>query len=91
VGLDGADVSLTHVAAGGLNSGFLVVTECFVEEPADGLAALARAKPDHAGTVQVIDQRGVLMPLEIGDFINADGLEAAAAMALAQPANGAMH
>lgn len=90
VGLNGTDVGLTHVAAGGLDSGFLVVTHRLVEEPVDGLAALALADPDHAGALQVIDQRGVLVALVIRDLVNTNGLEPADAMTLAESADGSM-
>jgi len=88
--LDGTDIGLAHVAAGGPDSGFLVVAHSPVEEPVDRLSALALGDPDHAGSVQVVDQRGVLVALVIRDFVNADGLEPADAMTLAQALNRAM-
>lgn len=87
---DRPDVGPTHVAAGGVDLGFLVGAQGLIEEPFDALAAFARADPDHHRALEVIDQRGVLMALVLRHFINAESLQTADAVPLAQGVNRAV-
>ena len=50
----------------------LIVAEHFIEENINGFTPFAGADPHHTGSVQVVDQRGVLVALGIGDLIDAD-------------------
>jgi hypothetical protein len=72
MGFDGPDVGLAHVTTCVLDSGFLIVAQRLVEELVNGLSPLALADPDQTGSIQVVDRRGVLVPLVIGDSINAN-------------------
>ena len=82
--LDGADESLTHVAAGPFDTILLVGAE-MVKEPVDGLAGLATAHPDHAGSVQVVDHGGVFVALGIGNLVDTYGFEAPDLVWLSNP------
>lgn len=73
--LNGADVGLTHIAAGQSNLGLLVIAEHLIEEPVNGITPLAGADPHHAGSVQVVNQRRVFVALGIGNLIDADSPE----------------
>ena len=70
--LNGAHVGLAHIAAGQLDLRLLVIAEHLIEENVNGFAPFAGTDPDHTGPIQVVDQRGVLVPLGIGDLVDAD-------------------
>ncbi len=62
---DGADIGLAHVTASPPDLLFLIGTEHVIEEDIYALAPFPGANPHHARAVQVIDQRGVLVPLAV--------------------------
>ena len=86
--LNGSDIGLAHVATGPLNFALLVVSESLVEELINGFSALSAADPYDAGSIQIIDDGGILTALTVGDFINANALKIPNPVSLAQPVNG---
>ena len=88
VGLDGSNVGFAHVAAGPRDLGFLVVAEGLGEEPVDGLTPFTCADPDHTGPIQVVDDRGILVALSVGDLINPYRLETSDLVPLPTPFDG---
>jgi hypothetical protein len=81
---------LAHVAAGPADAIALSRAELALEEGIDGLAPLAAADPDDAGTIKVVDEGGVFVPLRIGDLVDADGLEPSDSMARPDPGDRAV-
>ena len=73
---DGPDVRCTHVAARPLDLFLLIVTEDLVEENINGFAPFPRPNPHDAGPIQVVDQRGVLVALGVGDFVDSESFQA---------------
>ncbi len=88
--LDCSDVRLAHIAAGPLDLLLLVAAEGFGEEPINALPALAFADPDHAGSVHVIDNGGVLMAFAVGNLIDANALEAPNSVSVPESLDGAV-
>jgi hypothetical protein len=68
---------LAHITAGPFNLLLLIIAQHLVEESVDGLASLSLPNPDDTGTLQVIDNGHVLVPLAVGDLIDAEGCQAA--------------
>jgi hypothetical protein len=68
----------------------LVVAEAFVEKPLDGVPAFALADPNYAGTINVIDDGGILMAFAVGDLIDSHGLKAPDPMSVTQTDNAAV-
>lgn len=85
-----ANVSLAHIAASPFNLLFLGVTEGFIEELVNGLTALSLTDPYNTGSIQVIDDSGILLAAAVGDFINAHGFKIPNPMPLSQPSNAAV-
>jgi len=63
--LDGADVALAHVAAGPFDLLLLVVAQLVSKEPVDGFTAFALTDPDDTGSIQIIDDGGLLVPFAV--------------------------
>ena len=80
--LNGSHVCLAHVTATDLNLPLLIVAEHFIEENINGFTPFAGANPDHTGSIEVVDQRGVLVPLGIGNLVDADSPQSPDLMAV---------
>src|SRR2546423_277148 len=85
--LDRLRVGQTHVAAGPGDLCALIFGEMFGEELIDSRPALAHANPYNAGTIQVVDDRGVLPAFAIGDFVDTQGDQRSNLVAAADPVN----
>lgn len=73
---DSADITCTHVAAGGTDLLALPWAERFSEETVDRIAASTLADPDHFGGIEIVDQRRVLVALVVGDLVDTEGTQA---------------
>jgi len=87
---DGIDEGFAHVAASPGHLFFLVVAERLFEEPVDGLAGLALTDPKNPRAVKVVNDSDVLVPLAVGDLIDADGFEPSNTVAIAYARDRAM-
>ena len=71
-----SDVGCAHVAARPLYLLLLIIAEHLLEENINGFATFTWSDPHDTAAIQIVDQRGVLVSFGIGDFINADPLQA---------------
>jgi hypothetical protein len=85
--IDCTHIGSAHITACPLDLLFLVGTEFSFEEGIDGVPAFAPTDPDHAGSVEVIDNGGVLFPFGVGDLVNTDRFQSSDSMAVADSGN----
>ncbi len=69
--LDCLGIGQTHVTTGPLDTFLLPLAQPLVEEPVNGLAALAQAYPQDTRAVQIIDDGGELTALTERDLVGA--------------------
>ncbi len=75
--LDGLRIGAAHVAACPADPAFLPVRELFLEELIDCGSPLSLSHPQDTGSVQVVDDRRVFPAFAVGDFVDAQGDQAA--------------
>jgi len=61
-----------------------------MKELINGFSALSPADPYDAGSIQVIDDGGILLASAVGDLIDAHGLQIPNAVSFSQPSNAAV-
>src|SRR5690606_41230103 len=88
--LDGADVGLAHVATSLGNGLALVLGKNLFEKAVDGFPAFARSHPENAAPFQVVHHGGILVPLPVGDFVDADFAKPSDPMAGTTPGDDPM-
>ncbi len=85
--IDCTHIGSAHITACPLDLLFLIGTELGIEEGIDGVPAFAPTDPDHTGSVEVINNGGVLSPFGVGDLVNTDRFQSSDFMAAADSGN----
>ena len=62
---DSTDVSVAHVTTACSDLLFLIITEHGIEELVDSCPTFAFSNPQYDGTLQIVNQRGILVSLAI--------------------------
>ena len=88
--LDRLGVGAAHVATGPADLAPLVLAQGFGEEPVDGFAPLSGTDPDHASSLQIIDNRGEFAPLAVGDLVGPEAAQSPDGMSVAGAGNDSM-
>ena len=83
--LDGSDKCITHIATPRYDSVSLVLTQLIFKKTINGFACFTFSNPNDTGSLQVIDDGGVLSSFTIRDFINTDHFESSDLMSFPLP------
>ncbi len=86
--LNGFDVRRSHVATGGHNLFALACTQLLGKETIDGFSLLAKANPQDTRAFEIIDNRCILSPFAIGNFVESNVRQPPDSMTLSNPGNG---